>query len=50
MTYKEYCDNKIIASLVSNCEQSDCRACKKCPIFDACFYYNTGDKSKFDKE
>lgn len=50
MTYKEYCDNEIIASFVSECEQSDCRACEKCPLLDACLYYYTGDDSKFDEE
>ncbi len=46
----EYCENKIIASLVSECEQSDCRACEKCPLADACLYYYTSDDSEFDEE
>lgn len=50
MTYREYCENEIIASLVSECEQSDCRACDKCPLADACLYYHTGDDSEFDEE
>lgn len=50
MTYKEYCENKIIALLVDECEQSDCRVCEKCPISDACLYYYTGDDSGFDED